>query len=297
MPIFYDQFVLGLRPDLLFVPDIFLVHDWGWEQIARQRPDWDREGARQNTLGERWSWLLSKADAHGGAYYALGVRYLEPILSQGATQWAAAGLSSRWLAPGSGSSFSPNEVMNELRAERTRGLTDDQNFTDGDFSTLQIRRYYADQFFQAAQEIPGLSELQLQFWDAGLSRDPRNASACNHLAKELVQAGNWELGLWILKQGLSADPTSVPCWFNLMGIYARAGWAAKADDCYERLLSIGWSGPKALSPAGVNKLKAHPAAYYAKLSRRYKGLGLSFLTRKSFEMSEILSRDPSGAAL
>jgi hypothetical protein len=297
MPIFYDQFVLGLRPDLLFVPDIFLVHDWGWEQIARQRPDWDRGWTNQKTLEGRWNWLLSKAQTRGGAYYALGIRYLEPLLSQGAHQWAAAGLSSRWLAPGSGASFSQNEVMNELRSERTRGLSDGQNFTDGDFSTLQIRHYYADQFFQAAQESPGLSDIQLQFWDKGLCFNPMNASACNHLARELVQAGNWELAIWILKQGLSADPTSVPCWFNLRGIYARAGWDAKAGDCYRRLTLIGWSGSKAPSPAGWSKLKVHPAAYYSKLSRRYKDLGLSFLTQKSFEMSEMLSRDPSGAAL
>jgi hypothetical protein len=297
MPIFYDQFVLGLRPDLLFVPDIFLVHDWGWEQIARQRPEWDRQWTKQKNLGERWSWLLTKADAQGGAYYALGFRYLEPILSQSANRWAAAGLSRRWLAPGQGAPFSAEGLMNEMRAERTRGMGNSQNFTEGDFSTLQIRRYYADQFFQAAKEISGVSGFQLCFWDAGLSRNPLNAAACDDLAGELVQTGNWELALWILKQGLSDDSASIPCWFNLMGIYKRAGWDAKADDCYHRLLLIGWKGSPGQSPAGLNKLQLHPAVYYAKLSRRYKGQGLSFLSQKSLELSEILSSDPSGAAL
>ncbi|HET9870691.1 MAG TPA: DUF2723 domain-containing protein, partial [bacterium] len=95
MPVLYDQAVLGLRPDVLFVPDVFLAHQWGWEQITERRPDWG-EGWKGQVLGRRWEWLVSKARASGGAYYALGPRYLDPVLAQAPGTWIPAGLARRW---------------------------------------------------------------------------------------------------------------------------------------------------------------------------------------------------------
>ncbi len=40
MGIWYELYGRGKRPDLAFEPGVFLVHDWGWRQIARQNKDW-----------------------------------------------------------------------------------------------------------------------------------------------------------------------------------------------------------------------------------------------------------------
>ncbi|HET9870140.1 MAG TPA: tetratricopeptide repeat protein, partial [bacterium] len=163
-----------------------------------------------------------------------------------------------------------------------------------DLSSREIYRYYGDQYFQAAawREVEGRPAPF--FWDHGLAFDPGNGTALEHLARSQARAGNWELAARILRQAVEARPDSAAGWFNLAGIYSRAGLRTQAGDCWGRWSRLGGKGPLAVARSRTSPKSAD---YYAKLSRRYATMGLGFLALKAGETSRLLSRDPSGGEL
>ena len=308
MPLFYDQFVLGLRPDVLVTPDIFLVHGWGWDQLAEARPSWGVDWKKEKSLVGRWAWLLQKGNEAGGVYYALGPRDWEPVLSQIPGNWVPAGAATRWITQGERFQFVPRELEHGMDQERTRGLSAYWNFAGRDFSSTRIFGDYGEQFFEVGDWLrgQGRSREALVWLDRGLCFYPLDPAACNSMAGLMDRAGNWELAMVILKDDLRSNPLSITNWFNLIRLYEQQGYANQAAASYKVLASLVGSGSdilKAVNPealglnqAAVHRLP-HSGTYYAQLAKSDEASGLTFLAKKAFETSEILSQDPTGAAL
>ncbi len=308
MPLFYDQFVLGLRRDILVTPDIFLVHGWGWDQITEARPDWGVDWKKEKSLVGRWGWLLQKGDGAGGVYYALGTRDLEPVLGQIPGNWVPAGAATRWIPQGRRFQFAPLALEHGLNAERTRGLSACWNSADRDFSSTGIFYDYGEQFFEVADWFreQGRPMEGLAWLDKGLCFYPMDTRACGELAYLVNQGGHWELAVGLLKQAVELNPRSVSSWFNLTRLYEQQGYANQAAASYRVLSSLVGGGSdvlKAVNPESLGfKPSAvphppRPAIYYAQLAESYEAAGLTYLAQKAFEISEILSQDPTGAGL
>jgi tetratricopeptide (TPR) repeat protein len=308
MPIFYDQFVLGLRPDVLFTPDIFLTHDWGWSQIARKRPMWNAGWRSEKTLAGRWAWLLREGDEAGGVYYSFGTRYLEPVLNQARGEWIPDGLVTRWAPQGEGAGFFPGKLDWELGLERKRGLASYWNFEGRDYSSTEIFHYYGDQFFKTADWFreKGQGAGELPWLDRGLSLYPLDSAACNNLAALVAQAGNWELAIVILKDAVKLSPDSIPGRFNLTALYEKEDYRQQAETSYKILSSLMGSPDETLKAINLklslsNQPKTHrvprPSTYYDQLAKSYNARGLAYLAQKALETSQILSQDPSGMSL
>jgi tetratricopeptide (TPR) repeat protein len=308
MPAFYDQFVLGLRPDVLFIPDVFLAHDWGWKQVARERPRWAVDWKNEKTLSGRWGGLLREGNGAGGVYYALGPRYLEPILNQIPGQWVPDGLASRWVQKGARFQFDPEESKSKQAQERKRGLAAYWGFAGRDLSSTEIFHYYGDELFKVADWYRGQGRAAagIPWLDRGLSLYPLDPAACNNLAALVAQTGNWELAIVILKNAVKLNPDSVPGWFNLTGLYEQEGYRSQAEASYRILSSLAGS-PNGILTALNSKLSSsnqwagphlpRSCAYYNRLAKDYEARGLAYLAQKAFETSQILSQDPSGMAL
>ncbi|MGH7738873.1 MAG: protein O-mannosyl-transferase family [bacterium] len=305
MPFFYDQFVLGLRPDVLFTPDVFLAHNWGWKQIENQRPAWRMDWNAEKTLGQRWQWLVARADREGGAYYALGARYLDSVLNSSPGQWIPDGLAFQWVNPNARAKVDSNRLLSQMDGERRRGPIWTDHRGKLDFASEQITRYYGDQYFQAARFIrrKGDAPKRLVFLDRSLEIYPFNADACNVLAQLLDQEGNWEMAIEVLRQGVRARPSLIPLWFNLTRLYQREGNWAKANFCWTQLMSRGWKANGAfrgLRESHKRRAVGRGPRSAEKLflqARVYQKHGLSFLAEKALETSRNLLRDPTGMSL
>jgi len=289
MPVFYDQAVLGKRPDVFFTPDIFLAHDWGWRD----------DGGGEKTLGGRWAWLLGQ-NSGTGVFYALGPRYLEPVLQTVPGTWTAQGLARRWAGKGVKPAFDPARLRREMGGERLRGL-EPGRLGALDFSSYQILRYYGDQYFQAAleSESRGQNNDRLAFLDESLGLFPGNAAACNDLAGFLASQGYWEMALVVLGDALESEPDFKAGWRNRALLEVKEGLDSGALADEHRLLSLGWEGalPSREGVPAPARSGPRPAAAYALLSRRYESQGLLFLAQMARETSRRLSEDPRGDSL
>jgi tetratricopeptide (TPR) repeat protein len=308
MPLFYDRFVLGLRRDVLVTPDVFLVHGWGWDQIAEARPGWGADWKKEKFLVGRWGWLLQKGDHEGGIYYALGPRDLEPILSQIQGDWVPAGAATRWIPRSERFQFSFPAINRELELERTRGLSAYWDFDGRDFSSTRIFGDYGEQFFKVGDwaRDQGRPLEAIPWLDKGLCFYPMDMAACNELADFMNQRGDWELAIVLLRHAVEFNPSSVSGWFNLTRLYEREGFVRQADGSYQVLSSLVGNESDVLKPLNLESFLLekspvprvpHSSIYYAQRAKSYEVLGLTYLAQKALETSEILSRDPTGAAL
>lgn len=147
MPIFYQRYVLGLRPDMVFLPAPFLLHSWGWDQLGKQ-DDFIAAEAARNPVFEKRLEALTKVPGRP-FFYSLGMEYLGPELLKLPGTWIPDGLSWEWT-PGSRPA---GDVLRReegaLSRERLRGTF------SSDLSTSEIFHYYRNQAYLAVRWLQG----------------------------------------------------------------------------------------------------------------------------------------------
>ncbi len=144
MPIWYEHFAKGLRPDLVFEPSVFLYHGWGWKQLADQSEDLRPMVTSSDLFQDRLN-ALTRAYARHPLFYSLGREFMQPALEKMPGTWLPRGLAYAWESRRP----TPSEVVSQasriIASERLRGLEYFQAAGELDFSTQQIYRFYADQ--------------------------------------------------------------------------------------------------------------------------------------------------------
>lgn len=145
MPIWYEHFAEGKRPDLIFEPSVFLYHGWGWKQLSDQSEDLKPLVASSNLFQDRLNALTMVPSKHP-LFRSLGQEFLGPALKKMPGAWAPRGLVYAWEPRRS----NPKKVFEQeskiIAGERLRGLEEFRDSVEPDISTQQIYRYYADQF-------------------------------------------------------------------------------------------------------------------------------------------------------
>ncbi len=159
MSVWYEQYVRGLRPDVIFEPSIFLYHGWGWKHLA------DRSGELQRALDvsplfiDRLKILTEQSNNHP-LYYSLGQEFLGESFEKVPGHWTPMGLAYAWsLAEPKAVEWAGRSVM-LLDHQRFRGLADPDLAEGIDFSTRQIYRYYAEEHYLSAHFLESLSGVR-----------------------------------------------------------------------------------------------------------------------------------------
>ncbi len=143
MPIWYERYAEGKRPDVVFEPSVFLYHGWGWKQLANQSADLKPVDSsplfqdRLNALARDWP-------AHP-LFYSLGREFLEPALEKMPGAWMPRGLVYAWQPRRLSPLEASKKTFQGMEKERLRGLEDFELDPQLDRSTEQIYRYYAEQ--------------------------------------------------------------------------------------------------------------------------------------------------------
>jgi hypothetical protein len=140
MGIWYELYGRGLRPDLVFEPGVFLVHDWGWRQIARQNPDWS--GVAESPIFQERLKILTAQPLHP-FFYSLDIDKLEPVFALLPGSWRREGLALSWrpaVLPGI-SQIKP-KIMIPRTAHGFRWREDESKTLDP--SSLVIISYYRE---------------------------------------------------------------------------------------------------------------------------------------------------------
>jgi tetratricopeptide (TPR) repeat protein len=236
VPLFYQRFVLGLRPDIVFIPSIFLFHDWGWSQLAAQDPPVAAAVKSSHSLDGRLGALARLGDTRG-FFYTLDQAYLGSQLNQmnGGT-WTPMALEERWGSARIAPKLISQMVLNLAAQERLRGLTAD--YDPEDVTTFEIHHYYANQYFSAGRWLRGKGDFQdaLLQMDKGLHFYPRAAYAYADMAAILGGEGYLELARRLSLAGIEADPGYFPNYANLGNVYLIEGNVSGARECYQSAL-------------------------------------------------------------
>jgi len=232
VPLFYQRFVLGLRPDVVFIPSIFLTHLWGWNQLAAQD---ERVAAARSAMLYDWIEALSMMKGRGGLFYTIDQAYLRTgAMNESWTPWALERLDSKtainpqWVS---------DHVLKLADTERFRGLNAD--YDPSDITTFEIHHYYANQYFLTALWLhtKGDWDDALRCFERGLPFYPKAAYAYNYMAAILGSQGYLGLAEKLCLLGIEADPGYYGCYENLANVYRLQGDSAKAKDCWQLGLS------------------------------------------------------------
>jgi hypothetical protein len=145
MPIWYEKFVNQKRLDLIFEPSVFLLHGWGWKQLADQSEDLKPVITSSRLFQQRLDALTKFPRSHP-LYYSLSTKYLEPALSKTPGYWVPNGLTYAWEAQRPPSKKTTKRLIETIKEERLRGLGYGINRVL-DPSSADIYRYYHSQTF------------------------------------------------------------------------------------------------------------------------------------------------------
>ena len=236
MPISYDQAVLGLRPDILFIPSVFLFHEWGWEQLSRHRPDWKRSIETRPLFRDRFQWLATPGDGKENLFYSFGSGYLNGVFGNLRGFLVPSGLAYQWRLQKPAINGVLEQGRALLRDQRLRGLGyfgSDENL---DPSTLEIYRYYGDQYFLTARWLEGRGDEKdaLAQLDRGIRFYPKDDSAYNDMAAIVGRQGYLGLARQLCLEGLAVNPESESCLLNLANSYWLEGRLDEALKGYKR---------------------------------------------------------------
>jgi hypothetical protein len=144
MPIWYEHFAQEKRPDLIFVPSVFLLHGWGWKQVADQSEDL-RPLVTASVLFQDRLDALTRDPSRHPLFHSLGWEFLKPAWDEMPGTWLPHGLVYAWAPHRPAATEVFKRASRAVSAERLRGLEEFQQRGEPDFSTLQIYRYYTDQ--------------------------------------------------------------------------------------------------------------------------------------------------------
>ncbi len=144
-----DHYVMGIwdaiyargeRPDVTFEPGVFLVHDWGWRQIAQQDRDWSAI-SQSPLFQERLETLTSQPLRHP-LYYSLDNNKMRLALVAVRGRWVREGLAMRWIEIQKGKRVEPSSAQTRrlYSLQRFRWKAGDENAWDP--SSQVILAYY-----------------------------------------------------------------------------------------------------------------------------------------------------------
>jgi tetratricopeptide (TPR) repeat protein len=233
VPLFYQRFVLGLRPDMVFIPSIFLAHPWGWNQLAEQNP-LVAAAIQPTMLYERMEGLR-RVQGSGGFFNTMDQSYLGTAATNIAwTPWA---LEKVWVKTAPNPHWVSGHVFKLAGTERFRGL--DADYGPEDVTTFEIHHYYANQFFSTALWLhaKGDSEDALRCFEGGLPFYPKAAYAYNYMAAIVGGEGYLRLAGRLCLLGIEADPAYFGSYENLANVYRQQGDWVKAEKSYQWGLS------------------------------------------------------------
>lgn len=145
MPVWYEKYARGLRPDLVFEPSVFLYHGWGWKQLADQSVDLKALVFSSDLSQGRLNALAGAYPAHR-LFCSLGHEDLEPDLDHMPGTWVPRGLVYAWEPRKTPSDRRLEQAFRAIREERWSGLEPDGEGLETDPSSRQIYRYYSQQF-------------------------------------------------------------------------------------------------------------------------------------------------------
>lgn len=230
VPLFYQRFVLGLRPDVVFIPSIFLAHDWGWKQLAIQNPLVALAIKSSKTLSGRME-ALGMLNGRGGLFYTINQTYLAPAAMK--CDWTPWALEKVWVKTDSNPHWDSANVLKLAETERLRGLDADSD--SNDITTIEIHHYYANQFFSTALWLhaKGDRDDALRYFELGLPFYPKAAYAYNYMAAILGSEGYLGLAERLCLLGIEVDPTYFGCYENLANAYRQQGDLLNAKESYQ----------------------------------------------------------------
>ena len=230
MPLFYQRFVLGLRPDVVFIPSIFLAHDWGWKQLAIQNPLAASAIKSSKTLSGGIE-ALGMLKGSGGLFNTLDQSYLAPVaMNNGWIPWALERLGAKTeLNP----QWVSSHVLKLALTERLRGL--DEDYGPDDVTTFEIHHYYANQFFSTALWLhaKGDRDDALRCFELGLPFYPKAAYAYTYMASILGSEGYLGLAERLCLLGIAADSAYFGSYENLANVYRLQGDLLRAKESYQ----------------------------------------------------------------
>jgi hypothetical protein len=145
MPIWYEKYVNRKRLDLIFEPSVFLLHGWGWKQLADQSEDMKSVTVSSDLFQDRLDDLTKFPHSHP-LYYSLSMKYLAPALAKTPGYWVPNGLTYAWEAQRPPSEKIKKLLFETMEDERLRGLGYEANHVL-DPSSADIDRYYHSQAF------------------------------------------------------------------------------------------------------------------------------------------------------
>jgi tetratricopeptide (TPR) repeat protein len=229
VPIFYQRYVQGLRPDIVFVPSIFLFHDWGWKQLTAQ----DAGIAEAIKTSHTFDGRIVALTTMGGRelYNTLDQTYLSSVSMKG--DWIPNALEKHWSESEPKPVWVSGNVLLLANTERFRGLKID--YDPEDITTFEIRHYYANQYFSTGGWLreKGDWEDALRCFELGLPFFPRATYAYGYMAAILGSEGYFGLAEKLCLLGIVADSGYFGNYENLGNVYRIQGELLNAKECYQ----------------------------------------------------------------
>ncbi len=300
MPIWYVKYVRGFRPDVSFIPSVFLLHSWGWKQLLPERDGLSCTPVDDAQVGE----CLGKLTGGGlnrPLFHSLGWEFL-PILEHPKNGvWSPYGLAYEWAAQLPSIDMISDSTRVLSSQGRYRGLEEYWRSPGRDFSSTEMYRYYSNQHFEIAHLLYlGSKDLPaLRQFEKGLDFYPKAAFAYADLAVILGKWGYLEMSKGLCEIGFQCDPNYLPCYLN----YANACWLAGDKDsaigCCQKALLFYPQSREILSKIG--EIKAWPsgnvpAKYkktpgdYGKLAQYFQDQGLNRLSALASTCISVVER-------
>jgi hypothetical protein len=279
MPIWYVIYARGIRPDVIFIPSVFLGRDWGWDQLKRQGKESVGFEFKGNTVKGRIDSLTS-GELKVPLVHSLGWEFLPSLKSPRDGVWVLQGLAYQWEAKKPTLDVISESVMRRSERGRYRGLEEYWHSTGLDPSSVEIYRYYANRHFEVAhllyldtKDLPALKHFE-----RGLDFHPTSALAYCDIAVVMGKWGYLEMAKSLCELGIHFDQNYLPCYVNLANAYWLQGDSESAISWYRKALSIS-PNPQEIE-ARIAEIKARPSrnvpANQQKTSDEYEKLGQLF---------------------
>lgn len=112
---------------------------------------------------------------------------------------------------------------------------------------------------RAAREQLRALDVQIQFMEGVVRRDPRYVEALQLLGDNYTQRGRFNEGLLVDEQLAQLGPDNPLVFYNLACSYSLTDQCERAADALERALELGYSDFKWLArDTDLQKLRKHP---------------------------------------
>jgi tetratricopeptide (TPR) repeat protein len=300
VPLFYERFVEGFRKDIVFLPSIFLFHDWGWRQLAAQDPGVASAIKSSTRLSGRIE-ALAMVNSGGGLFNTMDRAYLGSVAMNG--NWVPWALERFWIKDCPKPTWIFKKVLFLAGTERFRGVT--AEYDPGDVTTFEIHHYYANQYFSTGGWLheKGDWEDALHCFELGLTFYPKAAYAYAYMGAVLGSEGYLEMAKRLCLLGIEADPSYFGSYENLANVYRRRGEELKVEECYQ--MALNRANDRGLTEVHIKDLermnsgktqiivKDKTSLEYRVLGNHFKKQGMLFLGGLAERIGQV-SKEVSG---